>query len=75
MGPEKILTLVPISIDAGDLTVRNMWLVPILQSHVIGASLGYYLEHIVPLAKSFQQESCKGESLFHIFLTWELMGM
>ncbi|XP_023521029.1 RRP12-like protein [Cucurbita pepo subsp. pepo] len=59
MGPEKILTLIPISINAGDLTVQNMWLIPILQSHVTGASLGYYLEYIVPLAKSFQHESCK----------------
>lgn len=66
MGPEKILTLIPISINAGGLTVQNMWLVPILQSHVVGASLGYYLEYIVPLAKSFQKESCKGDSLVHI---------
>lgn len=63
MGPEKILTLIPISISPGDLTVQNMWLVPILQSHVVGASLGYYLEYIVPLAKSFQDESCKAKKI------------
>lgn len=75
MGPEKILTLIPISISPGDLTVQNMWLVPILQSHVVGASLGYYLEYIVPLAKSFQDESCKGDSLVHIWLILNFVVM
>lgn len=68
MGPEKILTLIPISINPGDSTVQNMWLIPVLHSHVVGASLGYYLEYIVPLAKSFQDESCKGDLLVHIWL-------
>ncbi|KAL0555029.1 hypothetical protein IC582_008960 [Cucumis melo] len=59
MGPEKILTLIPISINPSDSTVQNMWLIPVLHSHVVGASLDYYLEYIVPLAKSFQDQSCK----------------
>lgn len=62
MGPERILTLVPISINAHDFSCVNIWLVPILRSYVVGASLKYYLEHIVPLAKSFQHASCKGIS-------------
>nr|XP_015898209.2 RRP12-like protein isoform X1 [Ziziphus jujuba var. spinosa] len=62
MGPERILTLVPISINAHDFSCVNIWLVPILRSYVVGASLKYYLEHIVPLAKSFQHASCKVES-------------
>ncbi|XVF56162.1 hypothetical protein PTKIN_Ptkin06aG0095200 [Pterospermum kingtungense] len=59
MGPEKVLTLLPITFHADDLTYSNMWLVPILKEYVIGASLRYYMEHIVPLAKSFQQAGCK----------------
>ncbi|KAH9679245.1 hypothetical protein WN943_027408 [Citrus x changshan-huyou] len=57
MGPERILTLLPISLNADDFTCSNVWLVPILKNHVIGASLGYYMEHIVPLAKTFQRAS------------------
>ena len=66
IGPERILTLLPITFHADDLIYSNVWLVPVLKDYVVGASLRYYMEHIVPLAKSFQQASCKG-----IFLTWK----
>ncbi|WCJ33450.1 ARM repeat superfamily protein [Euphorbia peplus] len=55
MGPERLLTLIPISVDADNFTCSIVWLVPILKKHVIGASLGYYIEHIVPLAKSLAE--------------------
>lgn len=63
MGAERILTLVPISVNGRDFTCLNTWLVPILKSHVVGASLGFYLKHIMPLAKSFQRASRKGTLL------------
>ncbi|XWS43128.1 hypothetical protein CRYUN_Cryun16bG0075700 [Craigia yunnanensis] len=59
IGPERMLTLLPITLHADDLICSNVWLVPILKDYVVGASLRYYMEHIVPLAKSFQQASCK----------------
>lgn len=59
MGPERLLDLVPVSLNAGDFTCLNIWLVPILKNYVVGASLGYYIEHIMPLAKSFQLASSK----------------
>ncbi|XP_024027240.1 RRP12-like protein isoform X3 [Morus notabilis] len=59
MGPEKLLMRVPITLNAGDFTCANIWLVPILTKYVVGASLGYYMEHIMPLAKSFQRASRK----------------
>ncbi|XP_039024901.1 RRP12-like protein [Hibiscus syriacus] len=59
IGPERILTLLPITLDIDGLIYSNIWLVPILKDYVVGASLSYYMEHIVPLAKSFQQASCK----------------
>ncbi|XVE61118.1 hypothetical protein DITRI_Ditri06bG0014200 [Diplodiscus trichospermus] len=59
IGPERILTLLPITLHADDLNYSNVWLVPILKDYVVGASLSYYMEHIVPLAKSFQQASRK----------------
>lgn len=62
MGPERILTLLPISLHADDFTCLNVWLIPILKDYVIVASLGYYIEHLVPLAKSFERASRKGIS-------------
>ncbi|KAJ6363433.1 hypothetical protein OIU78_003581 [Salix suchowensis] len=59
IGPEKMLMLLPISINPENFTCSNIWLVPILKDHVVGASLGYYMDHIVPLAKSFKQAGRK----------------
>ncbi|KAE8098771.1 hypothetical protein FH972_016809 [Carpinus fangiana] len=62
MGPERILTLLPISLH-DDFTCMNIWLIPILRDYVVGASLQYYMEHIVPLAKSFKRASHKVKKL------------
>lgn len=60
VGPEKILTLVPINPKAKDLTFSNVWLIPLLRDYVVGSSLQFFIEHIVPLAESFQRVSAKG---------------
>ncbi|KAA8517112.1 hypothetical protein F0562_017405 [Nyssa sinensis] len=55
VGPEKTLALLPISLNSEDLTYSNIWLIPILKKYVTGSSLGFLMEHIVPLAESFQR--------------------
>ncbi|XP_028766675.1 RRP12-like protein isoform X1 [Neltuma alba] len=57
MGPERILMLLPISLDEHDLTYSNIWLIPILKCYVTGATLACYMDHIMPLAKSFKKAS------------------
>ncbi|XP_019453105.1 PREDICTED: RRP12-like protein [Lupinus angustifolius] len=59
MGAERFLTLVPISFNEEDYTYSNIWLVHILKRYVTGSSLAYYMEYIVPLAKSFKKASRK----------------
>lgn len=59
MGVERFLSVVPISLNELSYTYSNIWLVPILKCYVTGASLAYYLEHIMPLAKSFKKASRK----------------
>ncbi|XP_010927011.1 uncharacterized protein [Elaeis guineensis] len=54
MGPEKVLSLIPISLDKEKLTCSNTWLIPILKQYVVGSSLQFFMEHIVPLANSLQ---------------------
>ena len=66
MGPEKVLTDVPITLNASEFTCSNIWLVPILKNYVVGASLEYYMQHILRLAKSFREASRKGISLTFI---------
>ncbi|WOK99110.1 RRP12-like protein [Canna indica] len=55
MGPENLLSLIPISFNGRKLTCSNIWLISILKKYVSGASLHFFMEHIVPLAKSVQQ--------------------
>ncbi|MED6184362.1 hypothetical protein PIB30_046702 [Stylosanthes scabra] len=59
MGVERFLEIVPITLDEHSFTYSNIWLIPILKSYVTGSSLVYYMEHIVPLAKSFKKASRK----------------
>ncbi|XAR68507.1 hypothetical protein NMG60_11003649 [Bertholletia excelsa] len=66
MGPEKMLSLLPIKFDAKSLSCSNAWLIPILRDYVVGSSLGFFMEHVVPLAESFQQVSAKAKkSMIH----------
>ncbi|KAK9065755.1 hypothetical protein SSX86_015156 [Deinandra increscens subsp. villosa] len=59
MGPEKLLAILPISLDANDQTCSNIWLIPILKEYVAGSSLAFFIENIVPLAVLFEEESKK----------------
>ncbi|KAI3932247.1 hypothetical protein MKW98_024967 [Papaver atlanticum] len=63
MGPEKILTLLPVvSFEKEEeLTSLNIWILPILKKYVVGSSLGYYMEHIIPLLEPLQL-ACKTDS-------------
>lgn len=61
LGPEKILELLPISLNADDLTCSNIWLINVLKKYIIGSSLGFYIENIVPLSKSLKRASRKAK--------------
>ncbi|KAI3848602.1 hypothetical protein MKX03_010312 [Papaver bracteatum] len=58
MGPEKILTLLPVSFDEEELTSLNIWILPILKKYVFGSSLEYFMDHIIPLVEPLKQ-ACK----------------
>ncbi|CAA0812760.1 ARM repeat superfamily protein [Striga hermonthica] len=59
MGPEKILSLIPITITSKDFSCSNIWLIPILKKNIFGSSLRFFMKHIVPLAASFEKGSHK----------------
>ncbi|KAL4205120.1 hypothetical protein AMTRI_Chr01g135660 [Amborella trichopoda] len=59
MGPEMILSITPLTLDEEKLSFSNQWLIPILKKYTIGASLRFFVEHIVPLANSLQKISHK----------------
>ncbi|KAK7267351.1 hypothetical protein RIF29_20020 [Crotalaria pallida] len=61
MGAERFLKLLPITFNEDECSYSNIWLVQIMKLYVNGASLAFYVEHIVPLAKSFKKASRKAK--------------
>ncbi|KAK9154840.1 hypothetical protein Sjap_002320 [Stephania japonica] len=59
MGPEKTLAVIPISFQEESFTFSNIWLIPILKKYVVGTSLEYFIENIMPLVESLQRASHK----------------
>ncbi|KAI4341252.1 hypothetical protein MLD38_025996 [Melastoma candidum] len=59
IGVERMLSLFPIELNPDDFTCKNTWMVPILRDYAISSSLAFYMDHIVPLAKSFRRASRK----------------
>ncbi|PKA62592.1 hypothetical protein AXF42_Ash012178 [Apostasia shenzhenica] len=55
MGPEQLLAFVPVSFDVEKLTCSNTWIIPILKKYIIGASLQYFMDRILPTVKSLQK--------------------
>uniref|UniRef100_A0A1J3H3Y0 RRP12-like protein n=1 Tax=Noccaea caerulescens TaxID=107243 RepID=A0A1J3H3Y0_NOCCA len=60
MGPVRLLTLLPITLHAESHSCANAWLIPILRRYIVGSSLEYYIDHIVPLSQSLMLAS-KGD--------------
>lgn len=57
MGPEKVLSIVPLSKDNGDLNIDRSWLLPVLKENIKCSTLRYFREGIFPLAKFCQQKA------------------
>ncbi|KAJ0091712.1 hypothetical protein Patl1_13652 [Pistacia atlantica] len=61
MGPETFLSLLPLKLEAKDLSEVNVWLFPILKQYTIGARLKYFKENMLGMAGLMRQKSQKLE--------------
>lgn len=59
MGPETFLSLIPLNLEAEDLSVSNKWLIPILKHYIVGASLKYFTEEIFPMTQRIRERAQK----------------
>lgn len=60
MGPEKVLSLLPIALNEENFTCSHTWLIPILGKYLSGASLDFYMTRILPDAKILKKACRKG---------------
>ncbi|WJX78243.1 hypothetical protein P8452_61489 [Trifolium repens] len=56
MGPETLLSLMPLNLEAEDLSVSNRLLIPILKQYIVGARLKYFTEEILPMIERLQKQ-------------------
>ncbi|GAU23825.1 hypothetical protein TSUD_27350 [Trifolium subterraneum] len=61
MGPETFLSLIPLNLEAEDLSFSNIWLFPILKQYIIGAPLKYFTEEILPMIERLREKAQKLE--------------
>ncbi|KAJ1418786.1 hypothetical protein SESBI_15725 [Sesbania bispinosa] len=61
MGPETLLSLVPLNLEAEDLSDANIWLFPILKQYTVCARLSYFVEEILPMIKRVRGKARKLE--------------
>lgn len=57
MGPEIFLSLLPLKLDAEDLSEANVWLFPILKQYTVGARLRFFTRYILGLVGLVRQKS------------------
>lgn len=67
MGPETFLCLLPLKLEASDLSEVNVWLFPILKQYIIGARLNFFMEKLLGMAKLIGQKSRKFELEGRVF--------
>ncbi|XP_027329216.1 RRP12-like protein isoform X2 [Abrus precatorius] len=61
MGPETLLSLIPLNLEAEDLADANIWLFPILKHYIVGAPLNYFTEVILGMIKCVREKAQKLE--------------
>lgn len=59
MGPETLLSLIPLNVEAEDLSEANIWLFPILKQYIVGAHLNYFTKVILPMIERVKEKAHK----------------
>lgn len=58
MGPQTFMGLLPLNLDAEDLSEVNTWLFPILKQYTIGAHMSFFVE-ILDMIRQMKNRSKK----------------
>ncbi|KAK4756858.1 hypothetical protein SAY87_006985 [Trapa incisa] len=67
MGVETFLSLLPLNLEADDVSEVNVWLFPILKQHTVGAYLSYFRDSVFDTIRLIRQNAWKLELEGHIY--------
>ncbi|XP_011497148.1 PREDICTED: RRP12-like protein [Ceratosolen solmsi marchali] len=56
LGPQTVLTAVPLQTSEHQVNLKRSWLLPILKDCISHSSLDYYIHHLLPLAESCEKK-------------------
>lgn len=75
MGPEKILSLLPLNLDSEDIADAKVWILPILKQYTVGAELLFFSQYILDQVKLLKKKSLKLERQGLIFSARSAEGL
>ncbi|KAK7363336.1 hypothetical protein VNO77_05476 [Canavalia gladiata] len=61
MGPKTLLSLIPLNLEAEEMSDANIWLFPILKHNIVGAPLNYFTEEILTMIERVREKAQKLE--------------
>ncbi|KAL2487567.1 ARM repeat superfamily protein [Forsythia ovata] len=79
MGPETFLNLLPLKLEAQNLSEANLWLFPILKRYVVGANLSFFTKSILPMVSVMKRKSAMEEGIYSaetagiVYSLWSLL--
>ncbi|KAG1334382.1 RRP12-like protein [Cocos nucifera] len=75
LGPHVFLRLLPLNLDADDISDANVWLLPLLKHYIVGAHLRYFTEKILEIVRRLQQKSLKLEKEGRVYSARSAEGL
>ena len=52
LGPEVVLGVIQLQSTKGEIDIKRDWLLPILEEYTSHSTLEFFINHLLPLAKS-----------------------
>lgn len=75
MGPETFLNILPLKLDAQDLSEANLWLFPILKQYIVGANISFFTKSILPMIGVMKRKSAILEQEGRIYSARSVDGL
>ncbi|KAM0072439.1 hypothetical protein Hdeb2414_s0001g00036471 [Helianthus debilis subsp. tardiflorus] len=72
LGPETFLKLLPLNVEAKDLSDVNVWLFPILKQNIVGARLSFFNESLLENIKVLKLKSTRNLD-WPVYSLWSLL--
>ncbi|KAM0736189.1 RRP12-like protein [Formica fusca] len=60
MGPQVVLSILPLQIDGGAINLKRSWLIPLLKNCVTGGSISFFKDVLLPIVLICEEKSKAG---------------